>query len=257
MLRDRASLSKLTLMLSRPLATQTRRRWSACIGLAAITLITVIVVCIGTGPCEPEYRGAGLSQWLDGTMARKGVSGREMREVLDSVGPEAVPWLIQLLERRESIFDKGYLRLYHKWSAPRWLPEPRLPKRRTARFNALYPLSRLAPGRKLEDKAVSVLLSVEHNDDSNFKKQMFRCLGSFTNASERVVPMLLTGVTNYTTFEASLEALQRFGTAAAPSLYRMAREESGHIRPAELALEKIDATLYLKLLDEKAKRARR
>ena len=100
---------------------------------------------------------------------------------------------------------------------------------------------------------MSVLLSVEHNDDSNFKKQLFRCLGSFTNASEKVVPMLLTGVTNYTTFDASLESLQRFRAAAAPSLYRMAREESGHIRPAELALEKIDETLYLKLLDEKAK----
>src|SRR5437867_4601560 len=203
MIPNRASLLKLTLMLSRSVARQARRRWSACIGLAAVTLITVIVVGITTGPREPEYQGVGLSLWLDGTMVRKGTSAMEMREVLDSVGPEAVPWLIQLLKRREGILEKEYLRLYRKRlfhkpfarapaPVPRWLPQPRLYARRAARSNGAYLLSRLAPGTEFEAKAVNVLLSVEHNDDSNFKKQLFRCLGSFTIVSEQVVPVLLT-----------------------------------------------------------------
>jgi hypothetical protein len=45
------------------------------------TLITVIVVGIGKGTREPEYDGVGLSQWLDGTMFKKGGSPMEMREL--------------------------------------------------------------------------------------------------------------------------------------------------------------------------------
>ena len=258
MIPNRASASKLTWMLRVVVATQARRRWSASIGLAAITLVTVIVLCSSSHPAEPEYRGVGLSQWLETTRVRpNAASVEEMVVVLKSVGPEAVPWLIRFLGQREGVLDKGYLLLYQKWLyryRSRWLPQPRLFRFQGARFNGVDLLSRLAPGTAFENRAVDVLLSFEHIDDSTFKNQLFRCLGSFTNSSQRVMPMLLIGVTNPATFDASLKGLQSFGADAAPALYRMAQRETGHIRPAELALEKIDEGLYLQLLDEKAKR---
>jgi hypothetical protein len=233
---------------------QIKSIWSACIGLG-LALIIVIFLVLGAGVPEPKCRGVGLSQWLDGTMIAQGRANlRQMLDALDAVDPAAIPWLIQLLESRENIIERLYFRLYMRsGSLARRLPMPRHFRSEGARFNGVRLLSRLAPGTEFENSAVRALLSLEHQGDNGFKNMLFYNLGSFTNFPDRIVPVLLTGVTNPPTFDASVEALKRFGTWASPSLYRMAQSETGHIRPAGLALEKIDASTYQSLCDEKAK----
>jgi len=231
------------------------RRCATRIGLGAVALIAVIVVAVSAGPREPMYRGEGLLKWLDGTMVKKGIPKVEMIDLLESVGPEAIPWLIELLEKRDTPLDRRYLRLYRKLGASRrWFPEPRILRMQTARFNAARTLSRLAPGTKFENRVAKDLVSFDCQGDRHTTRVLFHFLGSFTNSSEIAVPFLLTGVTNPVTFESSVGALQRFGTVAVPSLYRMAQAEADfHIRPAQLALQKIDTTAFQRFLDEKEK----
>jgi hypothetical protein len=110
--------------------------------------------------------------------------------------------------------------------------EPRLPRIRGSQYNAARLLSRLAPGTELENRAVTTLLSLYHQGE---RRYVVLFLAGFTNSPEKIVPVLLTGVTNPATFEASVAGLRRFGTPSAPSLYQMARKEfHPHIRPAEL-----------------------
>src|SRR6266404_2319679 len=58
---------------------------------------------------EPEYQGIGLSVWVDGTMVKR-TNAIEMARVLHTVGPEALPWLVEAAERRGSFKNSLYLR---------------------------------------------------------------------------------------------------------------------------------------------------
>ena len=80
----------------------TSRKWfwivagALLLGVAASTLYLVS----GRGPHEPVYEGVGLSAWLDGTTVHGGglAQTKKMSEVLNSVGPEALPWLTHTFE---------------------------------------------------------------------------------------------------------------------------------------------------------------
>ncbi|HVR34315.1 MAG TPA: hypothetical protein VMS21_00525 [Methylomirabilota bacterium] len=226
----------------------TRRRQPVLIvtGFLIVGLVVLVGVFRST---EPVYRGAPLSLWLDGTMSRRGVPWQEQREVWDSVGPEALPWLVRFVGLQEGMADRKYHEWYYKQppsQQPSYLPKPRLWQKRTARYNAAQILARLAPGTEYEDRALDSLLPSGFRDRD--APVWFHLLGSFTNSGERVVPVLITGLTNPVTFEASLGSLEKFGTAGSPRLLEMALKESGFVRPAELALEKIDPERYQELL---------
>src|SRR5678816_3193481 len=98
-----------------------RHLWQLRLGLGAVALIAAAVLVIRRSPPEPLYQGVALSEWLDGTMHKK-VSPRKIFEVMESVGPEASPWLLQLVERRERFLERRYLWFYGlARSAGRWL----------------------------------------------------------------------------------------------------------------------------------------
>lgn len=221
----------------------------------ALGIAMVAILYVATrGPAEPKYRGIGLTKWLNATVVTEKIVTREEWQVaLDSAcGPEMVPWLIALVQKRDGVLAHGHLQLYQKYAwARRCLPKPNIGGLHTARSNGARMLARLAPGTKLERKAAKAVLSMELSPDAGTKSLQYYWLGCFTNCPDVVVPVLLKGVTNVSTFDASVAALQRFGTAATPSLCKMALPEAGFIRPAELALEKIDPAEYRRLRDQK------
>jgi hypothetical protein len=196
---------------------------------------------------------------IDATVVKERIaSEEEWSAALNSAGgPETIPWLIALLQTQDGILDRRHLQLCQKYAwARRWLPKTRIGRFHTARFNGARMLARLAPGTEFENKAVTALLSLERRSDKNERQYFFHSLSLFTNCANVVVPELLTGITNPATFDASVDALRRFGTAAAPALYQMALPETGFIRPAELALEKIAPAAYRTLREEKENAAR-
>jgi len=225
--------------------------WS--IGAVLILATAALVVSRFSNP-EPVYEGVPLTEWLDGTMRTTGVPPSKVASVIDSIGPEAIPHLLAIVEGRVLLSQRIYSRLYgFLQPATKYLPKPRLGFTLTARYNAARELSRLAPGTQSEGRVVAALLSLDPGLDKRYERQYwFTQLSAFTNCSDKIVPVLLTGVTNPATFDASVEALSRFGTSSVPDLYRMAKAESGFIRPAELALKRIDEKTYLRLSDEKS-----
>jgi len=135
----------------------------------------------------------------------------------------------------------------------RFLPAPGSNRSLVIQSNAIWLLGRLAPGTKYEARSVSaVLASLSRSSDPRLLEGKLQALGSFTNFPQRVVPVLVTGLTNTAAIDSTLLALQRFGTSATPALYPIALAETGFIRPAELALKKADPIAYERLQVEKA-----
>src|SRR5579872_5607474 len=183
-----------------------RRLWIAFGALALGVSITIVLI-IGAGPREPKYRGVGLSKWLDGTMARKSRdSMAEMGSVLQSVGPESLPWLVHAFEiytqKNGHVIARWYWRQYIKHAkAWKWLPRPPDMHWMAARHNAAMLLARLAPGTKYETRVATAMIAAQDADPlARFDNQSILAnLGSFTNSPALVIPVLPAGLTNSTT----------------------------------------------------------
>jgi len=223
-------------------------------GVVVFPALTVLVAMFFSGAREPAYEGVGLSRWVDGSMARQ----REpmaMMKVLRSVGPEALPWLVQEAKRQSTFTHRLYLRYVRVYKssslAQRVLPKPGPDLSSTAQANIFGLLARLAPGIPYEERAVRALLAAPPKPLVFETK--FLLLGSFTNYPQLVLPALLPGLDQPFSVDATVSAFQRFGTSATPVLYPKALMESGFIRPAELALKRADPAAYEKLREKKGR----
>ncbi|HYG35476.1 MAG TPA: hypothetical protein VEC99_11860, partial [Clostridia bacterium] len=164
-------------------------------------------------PAEPVYGGHGLSAWLDGRMVMPHQPS-EMGAVINSVGPEALPWLVPAWERYSiqaanwSTAEEVY-KMVNKIDPRATSLLPALNSRPAiALFNGMTLLARLAPGTEYESRVVRDIIGVKPEDwDREFARRRLRCLGQFTNSAEVVVPVLIAGVTNRVTIDDSIEAL--------------------------------------------------
>ena len=240
-----------------PLSSRVR----AWLVLASVVLV---VVSVGTGlfvlgPHEPRYGGVGLSAWLEGPMSPAPlILAKQRVEVLRSVGPEALPWLTRAFEGYSgrtswSRLELRYLHFYVRQSATvrGFLPRPLYLRAEMVRHNAISILSRIAPGTSYEDRVLRALGSAPDLGNSQLAKTRLYALACFTNRPTLVVPLLLAGLTNLTTIDSSIEGLRHFPSSASDPLYKMALKERGPIRPAELALQKVDPDAYDRLRKEK------
>jgi len=208
---------------------------------------------------EPTYNGAPLSRWLDGSMwgplaKRDGREIQKIHKTLSSVGQEALPWLTQQAGKGNFQHDLRlkYAKMYTSSSVlRRFLPKPAPDRWQTLQFNIFVQLSRLAPGTAYEERALSAILaSTPRRID---RQSQIGLVSNFTNFPNRVLPVLLIGLTNAITVDWAVRGFQRFGTSATPVLYPLALQETGHIRPAELSLKKADPIAYEKLIEERGR----
>lgn len=228
----------------------------ALVLVSCSVVVVALVLCSASpfkaGPLEPMYRGFGLSRWLDGSLGRTGAMG----QVLRSVGPEALPWLVNKVERSKSITSgasRSYDRIWLKsaW-AKSWLPNPGT--RWFVEYNSVSLLGRLAPGTSYENRAMRAIMATKEENNRAFDDAKHQALGCFTNSANSVIPVLVAELTNNTaSFDSTIEALQKFGSLVTPSIYPIALKEIGQVRPAEFALQKIDERSYQRLCEEKAR----
>src|SRR5258708_34532642 len=78
---------------------QSAGRFLARRGILLIVLTLGAVLWFKAGPPEPTYKDVGLSRWLNGSMVTRTGPGSypgsgSMGQVLQAVGPEALPWLV-------------------------------------------------------------------------------------------------------------------------------------------------------------------
>jgi hypothetical protein len=218
--------------------------------LAGLTVAVSALLFFSQGVPEPKYQGVPLSAWLDGTMAKRNLT--KMFLVINSVGPEALPWLVQAAEGEPGfkyVLHQKYSHLYKSSSlVRRLLPNPGSDLSDVAHHNILNLLARLAPGTAYEERALSAILRPLRASKPHFVEVRCEILAHFTNCPTRVLPMLLIALTNVSTVDSAVLGFQRFGTSATSILYPMALSETGFVRPAELALKKADPAAYEKLL---------
>jgi len=78
----------------KPQRAVARRALSWFLMLCVVAVILLVAATRDSRrPPEPVYKGVGLSKWLGGGVS----SPRSMLEVINSVGPEALPWLVSAL----------------------------------------------------------------------------------------------------------------------------------------------------------------
>jgi len=185
--------------------------------LLVFCVVAIIVLAVATGvsrrPPEPVYSGVGLSQWLG-----EGVSNvHRMVEVINSVGPEALPWLVSALPGLE--FEQRYETWLQRLSqknpvANRLLLKFTNPRRHAAYFRACWLLGRLAPGTSFETKALRAFMPRRPEDDSELIKIRLWALGRCTNSPDKAIPILISELTNSATVDKAVDSLGNFGSLA-------------------------------------------
>ena len=111
--------------------------------------------------------------------------------------------------------------------------------------NFIRAIGMLAPGTEYEDRARKVILRVvseaRSDRDSELRRMSYHFLGSFDG--NEVVVALIDGLRERRMTGVCIESLVKIGTNALPELTKAAAHESGYVRPAGLALEKIESEI--------------
>ena len=225
---------------------------------------------------EPKYQGVGLGIYLTTTRTAPGYmrAHREGREAINAMGASAVPYLERQIEKdpmREfliriapkmpskvaSMFPDRYAYLHRRSTAAGLLPEagtnavsalPRLLAIAEAEspnytHNLIRAIGMLAAGTEYEDGARRLILKVVNEARSDRDRELrlmsYHFLG--TLGGNEVLPALIDGLKEPRMVDRCIESLVRLGTNAIPQLKKVAEGETGHIRPATLALEKVQA----------------
>lgn len=227
---------------------------------------------------EPKYQGVGLGHYL--TISRTAPENmrahREGREAIKAMGASAVPYLERQIEKdpvREvliriapkmpdkvaSMFPDRYAYLHRRSTAAALLPQagtnavsalPRLLEIAEAEspdytHNLIRAIGMLAPGTIYEDGARRLILRVvseaRTDREDELRRMSYHFLG--TLGGNEVLPALIDGLKEPKMIDRCIESLVLLGTNAIPLLEKAAEGEKGHIRPATLALEKVQAGL--------------
>jgi hypothetical protein len=244
--------------------------------ICVIVVLVTVACCVAwmRHVPEPRYKGVGLGQYLREN-PRNSQLFREGREAVRELGASAVPYLMSEIEKNPviefllrigpsmpakvaSIFPNRYDYLNTRSRAAGFLPEagtnaikvlPRLLEMAEAEHpnythNLIRAIGMLAPGTVHQDRARTLMIEVvkaskNNRSESELERMSYHFLGAF--GGSEVVRPLIDGLQRPNMVDACIEALKRLGTNAVPDLKKVAEAEAGHIRPATLALEKIEA----------------
>jgi hypothetical protein len=227
---------------------------------------------------EPKYQGVGLGDYLRRPRTfpppERMQARRDAREAVKALGASAVPYLANQIEKdplREflfkiapkmpakvaSMFPDRFAYSHRRSTAAAFLPEagtnavsavPRLIELAEAEspnytHNFIRAIGMLAPGTEHEDPARRLILRVireaRTEPDNELRRMSYHFLG--TLGGDEVLPALIDGLKEPQMVDRCIESLVRLGTNAIPHSKKAAEAETGHIRPATLALEKVQA----------------
>ena len=129
----------------------------------------------------------------------------------------ALPTLLGLLEKRDPIIQ----------------------------HNCLILVGTLAPGTQYEERALQLLLKTLGEPiarpEYNHRKAIYSVLGNFTIRLDELSSLLAQGMREHANISPCLDSLLKIGPPAIPALKEAVKFETNiHIRPADLALEKIE-----------------
>ena len=167
----------------------------ALLVLAGVVAISLLVV---PGPREPEYKGRPLSFWLEGYGIGpngKNVDRPKANEALWKIGTNAIPTLLWMLHKRDTISGIG-LKFKLVGFAQKvgikinYTPAPNIA---AEAGTALRELGSYAAG------AVPALIKL-YDEDDYYKCQVAGILGYIGPSASAAVPCLLRGVANTNAF---------------------------------------------------------
>jgi hypothetical protein len=240
---------------------------------AALALLGVVVATLWMRHTpEPRYQGIRFSVFLDEywknpEMAKTG------RQAVKEMGSSVVPYLVSEMEndpvrdlmfkikpsmpdKIASVFPDQSVYAKRRTRAAGLLTEagtnavsalPRLIEITEAEspdytHNFIRAIGMLAPGTEYHDRARKLVLRVvteaRSERDSETRRMCYHILGMF--GGDEVVPALIDGLRERRMVDSCIESLVKIGTNAVPELKKVAAHESGYVRPAGVALEKIE-----------------
>ena len=129
----------------------------------------------------------------------------------------ALPTLLSLVEKRDPLIEHPCLML----------------------------VGTLAPGTTYEERALRMLLRLleqpRPSSAYNHRKAIYSVLGNFTIRLDEISSVLVHGLREYSTVSPCLDSILKIGPPAIPALREAVKSETNiHVRPAGLALEKIE-----------------
>ena len=243
--------------------------------------ILALLLCLGGWACwsyasQPIYQGRPVAAWLQDLSSSSPVEHRQRAyNAFRLMDRKAVAVLVRILQRRETLIERGYRTFYLKLHLQRvkLMPVPKncdLPRYNAAialslmgtnaaesvpflakatrddsewaRNGGVIALRCVASKSRWEKEAVAALIRATGDSATSCRQQAYLALGSFTNDAQSVIPALIKGLC-YPSAESSIQSLEHFGPAAIPALVKATQTERSYFRPAEVALEKVDPLL--------------
>lgn len=221
---------------------------------------------------EPSYRGIRFGVFLDAYWKDREMR-KTARQAVKEMGSSVVPYLVSQIEKRPvrefmfklkpsmpdklgAMFPDQTAYANRKSIAAFLLTEagtngvsalPLLLKITEAEgpaftHNYVRAIGMLAPGTEYEDRARQVILRVATEarslPDRDLRRMAYHFLGTFRG--DDVVAVLIDGLHDRAVAGTCIDSLIRIGTDAVPELTKVAAHERGYVRPAGLALEKIE-----------------
>jgi len=133
------------------------KRWTSGVAVGLVAVFAVVFLVDSWAKPAPTYNGIPINRWIE---ISNGSS--EMSKGLAEIGPQAIPYLIQAIERKDSRIKNGYLALWQKLPRPiqMKLYAHRPVSAKTARDNALWGLRFFGPEA---NAAVAPLIKLVRN----------------------------------------------------------------------------------------------
>jgi hypothetical protein len=204
-----------------------KARWRMAI-LAVAGVLAPIVGFVKHTANEPVYQGKRLSYWFH-QYARQTPQMSEATNAIAHLGGRAVPYLVRVLERGISPWQRAYNIAWGllPQAQSKRLPPPRW--RDEASYSALEAVTLVGPAA---GKAVPAIINLLNDRDVELRRAAPQTLGRLGPLTRSVVPALVMALTNGDWYaeENAVRALGAMGPAASNAIPALVIELK-HVHP--------------------------
>ena len=222
------------------------KRWQLAVITAAVAGALVVVFLLPSSPRQPTYQGRSVDGWLKEVFNFKAGNQAKALQALCAMGPEAVPFQIEALARRDSSRDKIYQRVFQSMPGvvQQWLPRPA--DARTMRSAASLALINNPGARKFTPELIRLLA----NKDADVRLHVSGVISDWTGPEhQEFLPILIGALQDPDArvrqhIAISLACMGRSAEAATPALKGLLTDPDPKVsQAAGLALKRIQPEL--------------